>query len=103
MKRENLNLKPGDLDAYGTWPRLVEWIKEQSGLTMRLHQVWDADEPLLTFFDNHGMVGVTEDMWMFIGDLLDDMDYPEECRPMWYLDQRLLVSVSDTLSTVIIG
>ncbi|PIL27038.1 hypothetical protein GSI_10177 [Ganoderma sinense ZZ0214-1] len=88
-KRENLMLKPGDLDAYRTWPKLVEWFKDQSGLTMHLHQVWDEDEPLLTFFNNHEMEPVTEDMWRIIGDLLDDIDYPEECKPMWYLDRSL--------------
>ncbi|PIL27041.1 hypothetical protein GSI_10180 [Ganoderma sinense ZZ0214-1] len=94
MKRENLRLKPGDLDAYGTWPKLVEWFKDQSGLTMHLHPVWDERRPLLTFFNNHEMERVTEDMWMIIADLLDDMDYPEECKPMWYLDRNLSVRLS---------
>ncbi|PIL27044.1 hypothetical protein GSI_10183 [Ganoderma sinense ZZ0214-1] len=89
MKHENLNLKPGDLDIYETWPKFVDWFKGESGFTMHLHQVWDEREPLLTFFSNHEMARVTDDMWRVIGDLLDEIDYPKECKPMWYLDRRL--------------
>ncbi|KAM5543913.1 hypothetical protein V8D89_002530 [Ganoderma adspersum] len=89
IKREILHLKPGDLDIYKTWPKLVQWFEEQSGLTMHLHQVWDQPYPLLTFFSNHEMTRITDDRWRIIGDLLDDMDYPEHCKPMWYLDRNL--------------
>ncbi|KAM5534938.1 hypothetical protein V8D89_011398 [Ganoderma adspersum] len=89
LKHANLNLKPGDLDVYQTWPKLVKWFEGESGLTMHLHQVWGERKPLLTFFSNHEMARVTEEMWEITGDLLDDMDYPEDCKPMWYLDRRL--------------
>ncbi|PIL27042.1 hypothetical protein GSI_10181 [Ganoderma sinense ZZ0214-1] len=89
MEIENLNLKPGDLDIYGTWPKFVDWFKDQSGFTMHLHQVWDEKEPLLTFFSNHEMARVTEDMWEFINALLDDIGYPKDIEPMWYLDRSL--------------
>ncbi|PIL27039.1 hypothetical protein GSI_10178 [Ganoderma sinense ZZ0214-1] len=88
MTRAHLGLKPGDLDEYKTWPKLVKWFEGESGLTMHLHQVWDEPKPLLTFFNNHEMARVTDDMWRIIGDLLDEMDYPEDCKPMWYLDRR---------------
>ncbi|PIL27040.1 hypothetical protein GSI_10179 [Ganoderma sinense ZZ0214-1] len=89
MKHENLNLKPGDLDTYKTWPKLVKWFEDQSGFTMHLHQVWDERKPLLTFFSNHEIPRVTEDMWEFINALLDDIGYPKDIEPMWYLDRRL--------------
>ena len=94
IKREILHLKPGDLDIYKTWPKLVKWFEGESGLTMHLHQVWDQPYPLLTFFSNHEMARITEDMWRIIGDLLDDMDYPEGCQLLWYLDRNLCVRVS---------
>ena len=93
LKHALLNLKPGDLDIYQTWPKLVKWFEGESGLTMHLHQVWGERKPLLTFFSNHEMARVTEDMWEITGDLLDDMDYPEDCKPLWYLDRRLDVRV----------
>ena len=82
------------MDIYKTWPKLVKWFEGESGLTMHLHQVWDQPYPLLTFFSNHEMARITEDMWRIIGDLLDDMDYPEGCQLLWYLDRNLCVRVS---------
>ncbi|KAM5543926.1 hypothetical protein V8D89_002543 [Ganoderma adspersum] len=91
LKEANLHFKCGDLDIYQTWPKLVKWFKDQSGFTMHLHQVWGERKPLLTFFSNHEMARVTEENWelQVINAMLDEMEYPRECEPMWYLDRRL--------------
>ncbi|KAM5534941.1 hypothetical protein V8D89_011401 [Ganoderma adspersum] len=89
MKRENLNLKPGDLDIYKTWPKFVKWFEDQSSFTMQLHQVWDERMPLLTFFSNREIRSVTDENWELINAMLDEMEYPREIEPMWYLDRRL--------------
>ncbi|KAM5534939.1 hypothetical protein V8D89_011399 [Ganoderma adspersum] len=89
MKRSHLGLKPGDLDAFKTWPKLVKWFQDQSGLTMYLHPVWGQPTSILTFFSNHEIPRVTEEMWEFIGMLLDEIGYPRECELKWYLDRRL--------------
>ena len=93
LKRENLNLKPGDLDIYKTWPKFVKWFEEQSSFTMELHQVWDERMPLLTFFSNREIPRVTDENWELINAMLDEMEYPREIEPMWYLDRRLNVRV----------
>ena len=94
MTRENLNLKPGDLDIYKTWPKFVKWFEEQSTFTMELHQGWDERMPLRTFFSNREIPRVTDENWELINAMLDEMEYPREIEPMWYLDRRLNVRVA---------
>ena len=95
MKRSHLGLKPGDLDAFKTWPRLVKWFEDQSGgLKMHFYPVWGHPTSILTFFSNHEIPRVTEEMWEYIGMLLDEIGYPRECELKWYLDRRLEVRLS---------
>ncbi|KAI1792293.1 hypothetical protein LXA43DRAFT_1007472 [Ganoderma leucocontextum] len=89
MTHRNLKLKPGDFDAYGTWPRLVEWFEKRSGLTMHVKSVWGHSTPILTFWTNHEMASTTREKWVQVCDFLDAMEYPLESELKWYLDRRL--------------
>ena len=93
-KQELLRAKPGDLDVFRTWANMEVWFKKLSGLKLDLNLVWGHPTPILTFFSNHELPRVTKKQVDQICDLLDDMDYDEDCELMWYLDRNLDVRLS---------
>ena len=48
---------------------------------------------ILTFFSNHEIPRITDEMWGQICDLLDDIGYPWEYQTQWYLDRGYRVRV----------
>ncbi|PIL23427.1 hypothetical protein GSI_14738 [Ganoderma sinense ZZ0214-1] len=88
-KEELLRAKPGDLDVFRTWANMAKWFKRLSGVKLDLNLVWGHPTPILTFFSNHELLGVTQEKVDRIDDLLEDIGYDGDCELMWYLDRNL--------------
>ena len=93
LSEDTFQSKAGTLDIYQTWANLDLWFRRKSGLRMQFKLVWGRSRMILTFFSNHEIPRMTDEMWGQICDLLDDIGYPWECQTQWYLDRGYRVRV----------
>ena len=93
LRRDMGKLQAGELDILGTWANFVRWFRNKSGLNMQFKGVWGHETMILTFFSNHEIPRMTDEMWGQICDLLDDIGYPWEYQTQWYLDRGYRVRV----------
>lgn len=87
--KQVVRAKPGDMDVFQTWANFEVWFQKLSGIKLDLNLVWGQPTPILTFFSNHELPRVTEEQLGRICDLLEDMDYDDDCELLWYLDRNL--------------
>ncbi|TBU25605.1 hypothetical protein BD311DRAFT_741086 [Dichomitus squalens] len=89
LKYDCVHMKAGDLDIFRTWANFTTWFEMKTGLRLDLTLVWGHDVHIMTFFSNHELSRITDQMWRHACNLLDNMEVPDEFQLKWYLDRRL--------------
>ena len=95
---KELGIVPRNMNPLQTWCYLVDHVRAEWGFHMKLREVWSpggkTDHYIVAFFSNRQLHTISDEMFLEVEDLLEDVGFEEpEKELFWYLDRREMVSL----------
>ncbi|KAI0738356.1 hypothetical protein C8Q80DRAFT_273189 [Daedaleopsis nitida] len=78
---------PRAVDPGKSWHNICKYFYQQTGINLRIREVWDRQLPILVFWTNRELVYIKDANFQQVRMLLTDMGYREDYPMRWYLDR----------------